>query len=253
MILQKPNRPPPKNTKPMKNHALQRALFCATTFGLASLHAHAATFATGYTSGSGSQLLVANGGLGSTLLFDSAALGGSQDINANGGESFNSVLFPGAGLWSIGDTVTITGIAFVLRSNTNEGTFTINIRQAAGGTGASGAAGLDLIASRTVEYENPGAIAVMWANFDTPVSFVADANSTTIGINFTNSGGTIGYKAGTELTDGLVRYNFANGNIVGGATPSYQRWSIAGSVIPEPSSALLCMLGSLGLLRRRRA
>jgi hypothetical protein len=237
----------------MKNQLLKTALFCTTTLALASYHSHAATFATGYTPGSESQLLVANGGTGSTLLFDSAALGGSQDINANGGESFNSVLFPGAGLWSIGDTVTISGIALVLRSNTNEGTFTFDIRQAAGGTGASGAAGLASIATRTVEYVNPGAINVMWANFDTPVTFVADANSTTIGINFTNSGGTIGYKAGTELTDGLVRYNFSNGNIVGGANPSYQRWSIAGSVIPEPSSALLCLAGSLGLLRRRRA
>jgi MYXO-CTERM domain-containing protein len=64
----------------------------------------------------------------------------------------------------------------------------------------------------------------------------------------------VGYKAGTELTNGLVRYNYSNGNIVGGTTPSYQRFSIAGMVtpVPEPSAALLGIFGALGLLRRRR-
>lgn len=215
--------------------------------------ASGATFAPGYTKGTGSQLLVANGGTGQTLLIDSAAVGGNQDPgNQSGTAAFNSVLFPGAGIWSIGDTVSISGIAFVLKDSTAEGTFTIDLRQGAGGTGASGAGGLSSIATRTVDFTKPGSTQVMWANFDTPISFVADTNSTTIGINFTNSGGAIDYKAGTDNADGLVRYNFSNGNIVGGATPSLQRWSIAGSVIPEPSSALLGALGALVLLRRRR-
>jgi MYXO-CTERM domain-containing protein len=222
---------------------------------LPAASSNAATLAAGYTTGSNSQLLTANGGSGSILFTDSAAPGGSSDVVAGGGDSFNSVLLPGSGLWGIGDTVSITGLALVLRGQSmGSGNFTFNIREGAGGTGASGAAGLDLIGSATASYTTTSNVSTMYVNFDTPVNFVVDANSTTIGVNFSFDGGNVSYKAGTELTDGLVRYNFDNGNIVGGANPSLQRFSVAGSVtpIPEPSTALLGALGMLALLRRRR-
>jgi hypothetical protein len=86
---------------------------------------------------------------------------------------------------------------------------------------------------------------VVYANFDTPVSFVVDENSTTIGIQFSSTG-QIQYKD-NNVTN-LLRYNFANGNIVGGANPRYVRYSVAGSVtpVPEPSSFLL--FGSVALV-----
>lgn len=214
---------------------------------------NAASLISGYTTGSGSQLLSSNGGAGSALFTDSAAPGGSQDVVAGGTASFNSVLLPGSGLWSIGDTVSVTGVALVLRGNVmGNGNFTFNIRQGAGGTGDSGAADLSVIGSATASYTTTNAVDTMYVNFDTPVNFVVDSNSTTIGINFAFDAGDVSYKAGTELSDGLVRYNFGNGNIVGGATPSLQRFSVAGSVVPEPSTALLGAIGALALLRRRR-
>lgn len=227
-----------------------------SVLGLTMASSHAATLASGYTTGGSSQLLTANGGAGSTLLHDSAAPGGNTDTTVSGTVQYNSVLLPGSGIWNVGDTVSITGVALVLRgASMGSGEFTFNIREAAGGTGASGAAGLDLIGSATASYTTTGNVATMWVNFDAPVTFVADANSTTVGINFSFDGGDVSYKTGTDLSsDGLVRYNFGNGNIVGGATPSYQRFSIAGSVtpVPEPSLTLLGSIGLLVLLRRRR-
>lgn len=228
------------------------ALLGALTLAGAS---SAATLSTGYTNGAGSQLLTANGGEGAVLFHDSTAVGGSVDVT-NAGAPFNSVLFPGTGLWGIGDTVTITGVALVLRGNAmGDGNVTFNIREGAGGTGDSGAAGLDVIGSATASYIGVDTTTPVYANFDTPISFVVDANSTTIGIHFEFDGGNVSYKTGTELNDGLTRYNFGNGNIVGGATPSKQRWSVAGSVtpVPEPGSLALLALGGIVCLRRRRS
>ena len=217
----------------------------------------------GYTIGADSQLLSVNGGNGDILFTDVAALGG-EDVTAPAGSNrpFDSVLLPGAGLWSIGDTVEITGLAFPLRggpvpsgaTTTETGTFTFQIREAAGGTGASGAAGLDPIGFATASYTAPDSLEaqVVYVNFDTPISFVVDENSTTIGIQFSSTG-KIQYKDNNQTN--LVRYNFDNGNIVGGASPRYMRYSVAGSVtaVPEPSTFLL--FGSLacaGALLRRR-
>ena len=238
-------------------YPLKKTHFIAAITACSFSALQAATLSSGYVTGNDSQLLIANGGAGATLFHDSAAPGGNDDVTVGGTASFNSVLLPGSGQWGIGDTVSITGVALVLRGQSmGDGDFTFNIRQAAGGTGASGAAGLDLIGSATASYTSTVGVETMFVNFDDPITFVVDANSTTIGVNFSFDSGDVSYKAGTDLSsDGLVRYNFGNGNIVGGtANTSYQRFSVAGSVtpIPEPTTALLGTLGLIALLRRRR-
>lgn len=200
--------------------------------------ASAAILSTGYTPGGSSQLLSANGGGGDTLFVDSVILGGES------GNDFNytvfdatSVLLPGTGLWNIGDTVSITGVALVLRNTTSTGTITIDIRQGAGGIGASGAGALSSLGTTTASYTT-GATSVRYANFDSPITFVADANSTTIGINLSNSGSILSPKR-WNINDGfrLAQYNKVNGNLVG----KFLAFSVAGTVteIPEPATLLL--------------
>jgi hypothetical protein len=209
--------------------------------------ATAAILATGYTPGTGSQLLATNGGAGNTLFVDSAATGGEQDLSFAAPSPAASVLLSGAGLWDVGDTVSITGVAFVLRNTTATGTITIDIRQGAGGIGASGAGGLTSLGTTTASYTatTPTTTSVRYANFDTPITFVADANSTSIGINIANTG-ALGLKAWNGTAVGrLQRYNYSNGNLV--SPNSFLNFSVAGTVaaIPEPSTMLL---GALNLI-----
>lgn len=223
--------------------------------------ANAAVMSTDYTIGAGSQLLSANGGAGSILFHDVAQPGGNQDPVVGGNADFNAVLLPGAGLWDIGDTVSITGVALVIKGNVasqNSGNFTFSIREVANSATAFGRGGFrPILGSATASYVKTGAVDTMWVNFDAPITFVADARSTTVGIQFGFDGGQVAYKAENNSAQGLVRYNVNNGNIVGGTTPSYQRWSVAGSVtpattIPEPTALATALVGLGGLACRRR-
>lgn len=219
---------------------LMAVVLCAWITGPAT----AAILSTGYTPGATSQLLSANGGAGDTLFVDSAAVGGEQDLTFAAPSPAASVLLPGTGLWDIGDTVSITGVAFVLRNTTATGTITIDIRQGAGGIGASGAGALSSLGTTTASYTT-GATSVRYANFDSPITFVADANSTTIGINIANTG-NLGLKAWNAADAGrLQRYNYSNGNLV--SPNSFLKFSVAGTVtsIPEPATMLL---GALNLI-----
>lgn len=224
---------------------------CGAAVSLMTLDpAHAATLTAGYTVGGGSQLLTTNAGAGSTLFNDSAALGGS-DITGTG-SSFYSVLLDGSGDWSVGETVSITGVAMALvDAATDTGTFTFDIRQGAGGGGASATAGLSSLGTATASYTSGAGTAVYYVNFDTPVSFVADANSTSIVVNWASTAQMRWKKETTAGAGRLPQVNYGNGNFVGG--DDSVRFSIAGTVVPEPSAALLGTLGFLGLWGRRRA
>ncbi len=198
--------------------------------GMAS--ASAASLTTDYTIGTGSQLLAANGGNGAILFNDSAALGGS-DVTGTGA-TFYSVLLNGSGHWSVGDTVSITGIAMALTGATADGTFTFDVRQGAGGTGDSGAGGLASIGTQDAVFATTGTTSTYYVNFDTPVTFVADTNSTSIVINWSSTA-QIRWKKETAAGAGrLPQVNYSSGVLVG--ADDSVRFSVAGTVTPAPDS-----------------
>lgn len=208
--------------------------------------ASAALMTGGYTTGASSQLLVGNGGSGTNLFVDTAGTGGGDVSFASGTAAWLTVMIDGAGQWGIGDTVEITGVALQIQGYTDAGTMTFDIRQAAGGTGTSGAGGLSSIASATASYAKSGVNDTMYVNFDTPVSFVADANSTKIGINIANSARL---RVKTQANFPVAMYNYSNGNL--GANK--MKFSVAGNVIPEPASiGLIASVGGAILFIRRR-
>lgn len=216
---------------------------------------HGASLSPGYSIGAGSQLLTANGGTGAVLFNDSAALGG-VDVTGTG-SSFYSVLLDGSGQWALGDTISITGVALALvDSATNNGTFTFDIRQGAGGTGTSGTGGLTSLGTATASYVSGNGTSTYYVNFDSSVTFVADANSTSIVVNWTSTAQMRWKKENTPGAGRLPQVNYGNGNFVDNTPAGVDsvRISIAGSVtpVPESSVALLGALGCLALLRRRR-
>lgn len=233
----------------MKNHILPTFF---SVLGLTLASSQAAVLTSDYTIGASSQLLIANGGAGATMFNDSAALGGS-DVTGTGAQ-FYSVLVDGSSLWSVGSTVDITGIAMALTGATANGTFTFDIRQGAGGIGTSGAGGLASIGTATANFTTTGTTSTYFVNFDTPISFVADANSTSIVINWSSTASIRWKKEPAPGAGRLSQVNYANGNFVDAAPAGTDsvRFSVAGNVIPEPSSVLLGGIGLLGLLRRRR-
>lgn len=185
-----------------------------------------------YTAGSSSQLLTANAGSGSTLFSDSAALGGA-DVNGTSSPFF-SVLLNGSGLWNVGDTVEITGIAMALIGVTENGTFTFDIRQGAGGTGASATAGLVSLGTATADFTTTGTTSTYFVNFDSPISFVADANSTSIVINWGSTASMRWKKEADPGAGRLPQVNYGNGAFVGG--DDSVRFSVAGKVTPALDS-----------------
>ena len=217
--------------------------------GLLLSSAARADLMPGYTIGAGSQLLTSNGGAGLTLFNDSAATGGT-DVTGTG-TSFYSVLLDGSGNWTIGDTVNVTGVALALvDAATFDGTFTFSIRQGAGGTGTSGTAGLSELGSATATYTSGGGSSAYYKNFDSPITFVADANSTSIVVNWVSTAQMRWKKEAAAGAGRLPQVNYGNGNFVGG--DDSVRFSIAGSVIPEPSTlSLAAMAGVILCLTRR--
>jgi hypothetical protein len=81
---------------------------------------NAAVLNIDYTLGTGSELLIDNGGNGSLLFADSADVGGGDPV-FTGAAAAATVLLPGDGFWNIGDTVSITGLAMPIKTSTDTG------------------------------------------------------------------------------------------------------------------------------------
>lgn len=187
--------------------------------GMLPVMASAAVLTSGYTVGSG--LLSPSG---ETLFVDAAAAGGS-DTTSNSGTNDNfTVLIDGTGHWVVGDTVEIAGFALTVHNASVNGTFTFDVLQGAGGIGDTGAGGLASLGTATASYGYSGSTETVFVNFDTPVSFVADANSTKIGIHISNTG-TLRLKY--KSTFPVTRYNKTTGN-----ANQAMNVSVAGKVYP---------------------
>ncbi|MDQ8190633.1 hypothetical protein QEH58_10005 [Roseibacillus persicicus] len=218
-------------------------------FGLAAGSVHSATWVKGYTAGS-SDLTPA----GETLFMDFASTGGNDLRFDNGDASGHIWEIQSVGNWTIGDTVEITGLALPFWSNntntsnnTQDGTITVSFRSL--GVNA------DYDTGDSVEF---GTVATTFASegdgvdeyfvlFDTPVTWVAD--STGFGLSVV-SDAALRLKTGPTAT-GAEAEDAGNGNTRTGYNMSL---SIAGKVtpIPEPSAALLGVLGVMSFLVRRR-
>lgn len=219
-----------------------------------------ATFATGYTIGSGL--------LGSTIVDGASHSGlGTFDVRAN--DSANGAGAYGwvaawEGLWGVGDSVSLTGIALPVRSpgaagdtsnNTNNGTFTFTFYGlAAGGTGWDGTNnGESVIGTATVNFVSAGAGAALipYATFDSSIDFTAASTGIAIHVDSTSSIRTR-WDDGADGVDGIHESRTTGAIINNG--PRGHQWTVAGSVtpVPEPTVSLLVGLSGLFVLRRRR-
>lgn len=210
--------------------------------------ASAGVMTSGYSVGSG--LLTAGG---KTLFVDTAALGGNVDLKRATPNDWDTYLIPGTGLWSIGDTVEITGLAIPILDGayTQSGTLTFTILQAAGGAGTSGAGGLTALGTATASLDISTGTSTYYVNFDTPVSFVADANSASIGIHVASSA-PLWIKAQSNFE--VTKYNRTSGdfagakgklsvagtvNHTGGPTAQIQSFSAEASLAQRPDPVVL--------------
>ncbi|HEY5653812.1 MAG TPA: glycosyl hydrolase, partial [Pontiella sp.] len=171
----------------------------------------------GYSTGSG--LLSPNG---ETLFVDKTTTGGTDITASTGWSDKFAVLIDGAGLWNIGDTVEITGFALPIIGDSEAGDVTFDIRQGAGGIGTSGAGGLASLGTVTASYEE-SSTELMYLNFETPISFVVDTNSTSIGVHISSTGFL---RSSRRDWGGSDRYNITTGDLVGNQI----RVSLAGTV-----------------------
>jgi autotransporter-associated beta strand protein len=161
-----------------------------------AIQARAATFTNGYTIGSGL--------LGATLV-DAASHTGlsTTDLRANDtqtGTGAYSWVAVWSNLWSVGDKVSLTGIAVPLRSgtttttnNTANGTFTFTFYQLSGGTDPNGWEGTSngetVLGTATVQFVDAGSGngIIPYAQFDSPIRFTATSQGIAVHMDSTSS------------------------------------------------------------------
>jgi|GEM_PF-3594533 len=231
--------------------ALAAAVICGS--------ADAATFSNGYT--------ISSGLLGPTLVDGASHSGlGTFDLRAN--DSANSApayswVAVYENLWSIGEQVSLTGIAVPLRSpgaagdtsnNTNNGTFTFTFYElTAGDTSDWGGTsnGETVLGTATVVFNGAGSgsAIIPYATFDSSIDFTAASTGIAIHMDSTSSIRT----RWDDIRDGVDsgHESRASGAPANGGTRGHQ-WTLAGTVVPEPSSLALISLGALACMRRRR-
>ena len=99
----------------------------AIALGVSLAATQAADYVKGYTRGTGSQLLVANGGAGTTTFVDEARTGGGDQSANNGNPLFGWEI---QGSWELESTVQFTGVAIPFWANDPDSDGTANTQNA---------------------------------------------------------------------------------------------------------------------------
>ncbi|MEM0983590.1 MAG: hypothetical protein AAGI17_06550 [Planctomycetota bacterium] len=197
------------------------------------------------------------GDLGTNYLVNEAAVGGA-DIRSE--EFPATIAYQYTGLFNIGDTVSITGVALPLwanrdssftTNNTLAGTFTFDIYGLAGGANADafdGAANETLLGSASLEFDSVGAgVLLFGALFDEAIDFAADSSGFVI---YITSDSVFRLKAGPQTAGTGARVNINNGNSV--ANGQVGNITVLGTAIPAPGAAAAISLAGVFASRRRR-
>jgi len=206
----------------------------------------------------GATLAVGDGDDLNNDLFIDVVVTGAGDIRADGG-NIDRVWVPevASGTWSAGQVVNITGIALPVwanavdsdnTNNTQNGNWTFSIYDLGAdgvwqGTDNLGSSDDSLAGSATVSFNSANTgVNTFFVNFDSPISFTA-TNDSLVGVSL-QSDAALRLKQGASPSAAFVLAD-------GSSSSQGVSMSLAGTVVPEPSAALLG-LGGLGLLLRRR-
>ncbi len=215
------------------NTAARFAIVIAVSIGFA-LSASAADFMKGYTLGGNDPLQ-----LGSDFVFDQAALGGGDAAIQTAPASFGWVA-EYANLWDIGTSVSLTGLALPIHSNTGAGTnatqngdWTITFFDLGGGADPDAFDGYNfgtmtgesIIGSATASFNNHGLGGVAnqtdeyFVEFDSSIDFTAASTGLAFHLQSTN---TMRVKVHTpSATRRARRVSLGDGTLLSGTNTSF--------------------------------
>jgi hypothetical protein len=184
----------------------------------------AATLTSGYTVGSG---LLGNG-----LIIDNAGTGGGDSSAASGNLGWTAEL---AGLWNSNATVTLSGIALPIWSDTNaasttvSGTFTFYFYDLDQGTDANAfdGTGMEKLLGTATASFTQGAVGTYYAFFEVPISFTAKSSG--VAVRIVNTGWLRLKVNNAASAPGVICKNNVTGVAIGGTNPNF-RISLAGTV-----------------------
>lgn len=198
---------------------------CLLALLVAVQTANAATLTHGYTIGSGL--------LGNNLFIDNALASAGDSSSATGDLGWTAEL---AGLWNSNATVSITGIAIPIQSDTNtsnttvSGTFTLYFYDLDGGTNANafnGTTSETLLGTTTASFTQGSGSGAYYTVFDSPIQFTA--KSTGVAVRVTKVGWLRLKIVPASNAPGVIRKNNASGVASGGTNPNF-RMTLAGTV-----------------------
>jgi hypothetical protein len=185
----------------------------------------AATLTNGYTIGSGL--------LGSSLIIDNAFASAGDSSSATGDLGWTAEL---AGLWSSNATVSISGMALPIQSDTNtsnttvSGTFTFYFYDLDSGTDANAFNGTGVetpLGTATASFTQ-GVTGTYYVWFDSPIQFTA--KSTGVAVRITKTGWLRLKIVPASNAPGVVRKDSSTGVASGGTNPNF-RITLAGTVL----------------------